>query len=135
CFGDECLHFDGFGHVGPDEGGFPTLFRDHMDSLLSTVFVRVSHHQSRPFPSKRQGCGSPNPLPASRPQRDFTFYTSRHGDLSCVYLSPSTLCRCSTTFRCKECHVPHTTLWQSLVALHHDTDTNRQPAHTTVPGL
>jgi len=51
----------GFGHIGPDKDGFTTLLRDHMDGLLSTIFVHVSNNQFRPFPSKRQSCGSPNP--------------------------------------------------------------------------
>jgi hypothetical protein len=55
------LYFDGLGHIHLDEGGFTTVFRDHMDGLLSTVCVQVSNDEFRPFPSKRQGCGSPNP--------------------------------------------------------------------------
>jgi hypothetical protein len=31
-----------------------------MDSLLSTVLVHVRNNQLCPFPSKRQGCGSPD---------------------------------------------------------------------------
>jgi hypothetical protein len=59
-FGDERLYFDGFGHIGPDKDGFPTLLRDHMDGLLSAFLVHVSNDEFRPFLSKRQGCGSPN---------------------------------------------------------------------------
>jgi hypothetical protein len=47
-------------HIDLDEDGFPTVFRDHMDGLLSTVFVHISNDEFRPFPSKRQSCGSPN---------------------------------------------------------------------------
>src|SRR5262245_33171134 len=35
CFGDECLYFDGLGHIGPDKDGFSTLFRNEMDGLVS----------------------------------------------------------------------------------------------------
>jgi hypothetical protein len=61
CLGDQGLYFDGFRDVGFDEDRLTTLFCDHMDGLVSTVCVQVSHNQFRPFPSKRQGGGSPNP--------------------------------------------------------------------------
>ena len=44
-----------------DEGGFPAVFGDHMNRLLSTLFVHVCNDQFRPFPYKCQGCGSPDP--------------------------------------------------------------------------
>jgi hypothetical protein len=51
--------FDGgrLGDIRLDEDGFTTVFRDHMDGMLSTVCVRVSYHQFRSLPSNRQGCG------------------------------------------------------------------------------
>jgi hypothetical protein len=57
---NECLYFDGFGHVGPDEDGFPTLLRDHMDGLLCAFFVHISNDEFRSLPSKREGSGSPD---------------------------------------------------------------------------
>jgi hypothetical protein len=80
--------FDGgcLGDIHLDEGGFPTVFRDHMDGLVSTLFVHVSHNQFRPFPCKRQGCGSPNSRSPSRDESNFPFQTSWHGDPSCADL-------------------------------------------------
>jgi hypothetical protein len=55
------LYFDGFGDIRLDEGSLATVFRDHMDGLVSTLFVHVRDDEFRSFPCKRQGCGSPNP--------------------------------------------------------------------------
>src|SRR5215471_10451217 len=59
--GDQGLHFDRFGHVGSDEDSFSALFCDHMDGLLSTVYVHISDDELGSLPSKGQGSGSPNP--------------------------------------------------------------------------
>jgi len=61
CLGDQGLYFDSFGDIRFDEDRFSTLLRNEMDRLLSTLFVHVRNDQFRPFPSKRQGGGSPNP--------------------------------------------------------------------------
>ena len=45
----------GLGDVHLDEGGFPAVFRDHMDGLLSTVFVHVRNDQFRPLPEQTSG--------------------------------------------------------------------------------
>src|SRR5262249_11736281 len=57
---DQCLDGASAGDIDLDEGGFPTVFRNHVNCLLSTICVHISHNQFRPFPSKCQGCGSPN---------------------------------------------------------------------------
>src|SRR6516162_9584191 len=60
-FGDERLYFDGFGDVSFDEDRCTALLRDHMDGLLSPVFIHIRNDEFRSLPSKGQGCGSPNP--------------------------------------------------------------------------
>jgi hypothetical protein len=71
CTVKAAIGFNGFGnhrcdcyclrHIPLDEGGFPTVFCDHMDGLLSTLLVHIRNNQFGPFPGKSQGCGSPDP--------------------------------------------------------------------------
>jgi hypothetical protein len=57
---DQGLHFDGLRNVSPDKNGFPALFRDHMDRLVSALLIRVRNDQFGPFSGKGQRSGSPN---------------------------------------------------------------------------
>src|SRR5206468_3629977 len=49
------------GDIDLDVGSFPAVLCDHMDGLVSPVFVHVRNDEFRPFPCKRQGGGSSNP--------------------------------------------------------------------------
>jgi hypothetical protein len=59
--GDERLYFDRLVHGGPDEDRFPTLLRNHMDGLVSTILVHIRNDEFRSFSCKRQGGGSADP--------------------------------------------------------------------------
>jgi hypothetical protein len=50
---DHRLDGAGAGDIDLDKGGFPTVFRDHMDGLLPTVCVHIRNDEFRPFPCKR----------------------------------------------------------------------------------
>ena len=58
---NECLYFDGLGHVSPDKDGFSPLLCDEMNRLLAPVFVHVRDDEFGTFPSKGEGSGSANP--------------------------------------------------------------------------
>src|SRR6516165_1131935 len=76
CLSNECLHFDGLGHVSPDRDGFPTVFRDHMHNLLSPIGVQVSHNQFRPFPRANVRAVA-RPIPDAPPGTNATLPSTR----------------------------------------------------------
>jgi hypothetical protein len=55
------LHFNGLGDIGLDKDRLTTLFRDHMDRLVSALLVHISNDEFDTFSGKRQRSGSPDP--------------------------------------------------------------------------
>ncbi len=57
-FANHRFHFGNFGHINLHKGGVTTVFRNHVNGLLSTVFIHIGDNQLCTFSGKGQGSGS-----------------------------------------------------------------------------
>ena len=71
---------DGFGHISPDEDGFPAVFRDHMHGLVSTVSFMSAMISFAP--SRANVSAVALPIPDAPPVTNATFPSTRPGMLS-----------------------------------------------------
>jgi hypothetical protein len=59
--GNQCFDGCSLGDIGLNKNRVSTLFRDHMDRLLTTFLVHIGNDEFGTFSGKRQRSGSPDP--------------------------------------------------------------------------